>query len=986
MKNLHRLLAAASAAFFIACSPVSAQWQVPSGEIPVGRGAGTGFTSVQTGTSGHKIPFLDGANTWSAAQTFSGFISGQLTNVNGYLGNSYNSNGTYPPNNNGTGSGPGFALGENFSSSQSEVDLWNTVTSGGDRGFTFYQKTGTSSANILGRLTSTGLSLAGISTPSYALDIGALSTLRDIPTASSSGFLSTGMALNVFGGNPSGLPVVNLAPTALITRTESQVTGDSSTSLSAALLVLATGTHQSTGGAESAQTNGISVIAGKDSTSTGNVAGTISAAFTNGTLGTAFGLYGNAATYTAGTTTAAIGLELDVTNGSGNDRPWNPTPGVGWPVIGIDINYGGTASGSAQVNGGAGIGIRSAGSSMQWEVGLALQPSSIKTADIQSDSSAVNILLANAGAHTNGINLTGATYSSYALKATGFTVDGTGSFTATSATTNHITSTNFQPLSIAATGDSTLPLLTAGNSLGAAWAYANSGTIKWYIGKDPSDNFYVYDNSLSKNLLVGATGAGTLALGVSGTNATKLLFPGSTSGTVTFQTQAAAGTYNFNIPITAGSAGQVLTSQGGGSTAMTWTTPATGTVTSIATTSPITGGTITSTGTIACTTCVTSAASLTSNALMIGGGSQASATTTTGTGVLTALGINVGSAGAFVTNGGALGSPSSVGTMPSFTLSGTISGGAHTGITGLGIRDTSAAFDVTVAAVSSTTLTAGRTLTLDVGNVAHTLKFGTTANTITFPNLASYTVITNGDTATVTNAMHSTMATNTVKGNATSGSASPTDLSMPSCSAAASALTWTTNTGFGCNTITGNVTVGSSTITSGTTTRILYDNAGTLGEYTISGTGTTVPMTAGPTFTGTAAFASLTATGSATAPHIIGSGSAPTVGSCTGLGSTGSCSVVAGSTDLAGRILLTVAGTAPASTGDVVLTFASAYGSNALCTFMPFDNTGVWASQPTAYGRVQNGGTSVTARWINGASTALSAGSAYVVVYNCIAV
>lgn len=52
----------------------------------------------------------------------------------------------------------------------------------------------------------------------------------------------------------------------------------------------------------------------------------------------------------------------------------------------------------------------------------------------------------------------------------------------------------------------------------------------------------------------------------------------------------------------------------------------TGTVTSIATTSPITGGTITSTGTIACATCVTSAAALTSNAVVIGGGGQASST------------------------------------------------------------------------------------------------------------------------------------------------------------------------------------------------------------------------------------------------------------------------------------------------------------------------------------------------------------------------
>jgi hypothetical protein len=52
----------------------------------------------------------------------------------------------------------------------------------------------------------------------------------------------------------------------------------------------------------------------------------------------------------------------------------------------------------------------------------------------------------------------------------------------------------------------------------------------------------------------------------------------------------------------------------------------TGTVSSIATTGPITGGPIISTGTIACATCVTSAASLTSTAIMTGAGSQGSQT------------------------------------------------------------------------------------------------------------------------------------------------------------------------------------------------------------------------------------------------------------------------------------------------------------------------------------------------------------------------
>jgi hypothetical protein len=45
---------------------------------------------------------------------------------------------------------------------------------------------------------------------------------------------------------------------------------------------------------------------------------------------------------------------------------------------------------------------------------------------------------------------------------------------------------------------------------------------------------------------------------------------GTTSGVITIAPQAITGTYNFNLPTTAGSAGQVLTSQGGGGTAMTW--------------------------------------------------------------------------------------------------------------------------------------------------------------------------------------------------------------------------------------------------------------------------------------------------------------------------------------------------------------------------------------------------------------------------------
>lgn len=50
-----------------------------------------------------------------------------------------------------------------------------------------------------------------------------------------------------------------------------------------------------------------------------------------------------------------------------------------------------------------------------------------------------------------------------------------------------------------------------------------------------------------------------------------------------------------------------------------------GTVTNIATTSPIGGGPITTTGTLTCTTCTTNAAALTSGQVLIGGGGQAAA-------------------------------------------------------------------------------------------------------------------------------------------------------------------------------------------------------------------------------------------------------------------------------------------------------------------------------------------------------------------------
>lgn len=123
-------------------------------------------------------------------------------------------------------------------------------------------------------------------------------------------------------------------------------------------------------------------------------------------------------------------------------------------------------------------------------------------------------------------------------------------------------------------------VLLSGSSAAPAWStatYPATTTINQLLYSS-SANVIAGLATVNGGLLnAGATGIPALTvtpvLGVAGTSTGTIGLSGSTSGVVTIQPQAAAGTFNFNLPTTAGTSGYVLTSAGGGASPMTWTAP-----------------------------------------------------------------------------------------------------------------------------------------------------------------------------------------------------------------------------------------------------------------------------------------------------------------------------------------------------------------------------------------------------------------------------
>ena len=189
----------------------------------------------------------------------------------------------------------------------------------------------------------------------------------------------------------------------------------------------------------------------------------------------------------------------------------------------------------------------------------------------------------------------------------------------------------------------------------------------------------------------------------------------------------------------------------------------------------VAGSPVTTSGTLALTVAGTSggipyfssastwatSAALAANALVVGGGAGvAPATVTTGTSVVTALGVAVGTAGAFVVNGGVLGTPSS-GTLtnctfPTLNQNTTGTAANVTGVvaianggTGLSTAPANGALDIgNGTGFTRTTLTAGSGISITNAAGGITIATSGGGGTVTSITVAAGTGMSGGGTVT----------------------------------------------------------------------------------------------------------------------------------------------------------------------------------------------------------------------------------------------
>lgn len=459
--------------------------------------------------------------------------------------------------------------------------------------------------------------------------------------------------LAILADGSLGSPIVLAVPSVGISRYEARVGSGFSGSVPA-LWVEIIANNTGTG-----NPNSNAIIAQATQNGIGDIVALVGQSTQNTTGFTAYGTFGNATATVVGA--RAYGAEFDSTNSTGADVSYtnlSPYPAI----VGVHVQPLGSKLNTV------GVWIGNVDTSKQYDVGIAFTTGVVKTASIQDDSSSVTILKAT-GTHTSGIDFSGATLTDFLKGPSSFRVSGTAQIFGSA-------------LVLAGSGSGTVTQF--------AQATAGTPTITW------------------------GTSSGTPAVTASGP-----LAIATATGNITCAT--CATTAGASIPAVAtgdllyGSATNVLSAladvatgnvliSGGVLTAPSWgkvTSSALNITTTTCTNQFLTA--ISAAGTATCTTDTLASAqhanqgttttvlhgnasgnpswaavSLTAdvtNTLPVANGGTG--ITAFGTGVATALGINVGSAGAFVTFNGALGSPSSAGTIPAFTLGGTIAGGGN---------------------------------------------------------------------------------------------------------------------------------------------------------------------------------------------------------------------------------------------------------------------------------------------------------------------
>lgn len=144
------------------------------------------------------------------------------------------------------------------------------------------------------------------------------------------------------------------------------------------------------------------------------------------------------------------------------------------------------------------------------------------------------------------------------------------------------------------------------------------------------------------------------------------------------------------------------------------------------------------------------------------------------------------------------------------------------------------------------------------GSLAGTYPNPSLASGLSLANLALTGTVTGANTIPLSILQQG--ATNTILGNATSGTANFTALPIGTCSTSASALIWTTNTGYGCNT----------SINAGTLGGATFAAPGVIGGTTQSEVDTTAIVSKGTKFTTSGCSVSSTTGGASAGTFTIG--------------------------------------------------------------------------------------------------------------------